>query len=97
MWCVRVCIVRCACVNVSMRLYAEPPCKGYRPALWYAATAVCRISSKHHTVNLCVCVENVFLIYIYDIVYVQRGDFTVNTHKLLSATGYGAKDLRGSN
>lgn len=83
--------VRCACVRVSMRLYAKPPCKGYRPALWYAAAAVCRISSKHHSVRVyntvcalcrgrvcvCACVS-----------HERRGDFMVDAHKLSPVTGY---------
>lgn len=51
--------------SVDAFVYAKPPCKGYRPVLWYAVAAVCRISSKHHfrfiyvQYMICVCARSV--------------------------------------
>jgi len=42
--------------SVDAFVYAKPPCKGYRPALWYAVAAVCRISSKHHFRFICIII-----------------------------------------
>jgi len=52
----------CVCLCVRVRasvdafVYAKPPCKGYRPALWYVVAAVCRISSKHHFRFICIII-----------------------------------------
>lgn len=58
--------------SVDAFVYAKPPCKGYRPALWYAVAAVCRISSKHHFRFICIIIICTCAVRCMSVLDVQR-------------------------